>query len=334
MERPKLLRDLAAEALSPGAPDVGLRNLDAILKPISKRAKLLNGCRLAVQALLVISGLTLAAANILEPFRAQDADNWWPLAFIAALILAVDIIWYGYQYWFQTRLSPGPSGSPESERLSAFLAKYRTEQARAYQTEFEAVDAKIFSNRLAPLLLSDDQEDRLLVRRSTLGTYRAPLMSITEPATASVAALDNGIVTQEPIVAAAPADFPAERSLSEPESVRKRPRRVYDWQWLTQLTDDEFRSGLERFLDKEVPPHQAAHYSIALKVGRQYLRRNHVHGSLALAINEVAAALKRDLHCAPGLDGTQSTVWIKLVLSGRYRNVKHCFLSQRTEIIS
>lgn len=334
MERPTLLRDLAAVALSPGAPDVGLRDLDAILKPISNRAKLLNWCRLAIQALLLIFGLTLAAANILDPFRAQDADNWWPLAFVAALMLAVDIIWYGYQYWFQTRWSPGPSGSPEAERLSAFLAKYRTEKARAYQSEFEAVDAKIFSNRLAPLLFSDDQGDRLLVRRPALGTYRAPLMSIAEPATASVAALDNGIVTEEPIVAAAPADIPAERSLSEPESVRKRSRRVYDWQWLTQLTDDEFRSGLERFLHEEIPPHQAAHYSIALKIGRQYLQRNHVHGSLTLAIKEVAAALKQQLHCAPGLDGTQSTVWIKQVLSGRYRNVKHCFLSQRTEIIA
>jgi hypothetical protein len=50
------------------------------------------------------------------------------------------------------------NASPSSERLRAFLADYHAEKRRAYKTEFEAVDAKIFANRLAPLLLSDERE--------------------------------------------------------------------------------------------------------------------------------------------------------------------------------
>jgi hypothetical protein len=54
MDRPTILRDLAAEALSPGARDVGLRELDNIIKPISARANLLNWCRIGIQAGLLM----------------------------------------------------------------------------------------------------------------------------------------------------------------------------------------------------------------------------------------------------------------------------------------
>ena len=212
MDRPTILRDLAAEALSSGAREVGLRELDNILKPISAQASLLNGWRTATLAVLFIFGLTLATIKIFDPSKAGAAFDWWPIASAAALMLTVNVIWYGYQYWFQDRWPPGLNGSPSTERLHAFLADYRAEKTRAYKTEFEAVDAKIFANRMAPLLLSDSEDDRLLVQKPTIGTYRAPLMSNAQPARASVYAADNGIEVLEPSVVSAPADVPAGQS--------------------------------------------------------------------------------------------------------------------------
>jgi hypothetical protein len=103
MDRPTILRDLAAEALSPGSRDVGLRELDNIIKPISTRAKLLNGCRIGIQAGLLIFAMTLATAYILEPSKTAGPGSWWPIAAAVGLIFAVNISWYGYLYWFQKK---------------------------------------------------------------------------------------------------------------------------------------------------------------------------------------------------------------------------------------
>lgn len=333
MDRPTILRDLAAEALSPGARDVGLRELDNILKPISAQATRLNNWRTGTLAVLFIFGLTLATIKIFDPSKAGAAFDWWPVASAAALMLTVNVIWYGYQYWFQDRWPPGPDGSPSTEQLRAFLADYRAERTRAYKTEFEAVDAKIFANRLAPLLLSDSEDDRLLVQKPTIGTYRAPLMSNAEPERASVNAIDNGIVAQEPIAASAPADVPAEQSPSKTESVPVLPPEEYSWHWLIELTDDEFQSRLEPFL-KLLPTHKTAHYRTALVNGRRFLQNHRGHGALANAVAAAAAAIKRELHCEPGLEGGQSTVWIKLLFMGGYKNAKEFFLRQQSEIVT
>jgi hypothetical protein len=333
MDRPTILRDLAAEALSPGARDVGLRELDNIIGPISTRATRLNWCRIAIQAGLLIFALTLATAYILEPSKAGGPGSWWPITAAVGLIFAVNISWYGYQYWFQKKWPPGSFASPASEPLRAFLADYHAEKRRAYKTEFEAVDAKIFANRLAPLLLSDDQNVRALVQRPNFGAYRAPLVSNAEPARASVNAVDNGIVAQEPIVASPPANVPAEQSTSQTELVLELPPEEYSWHWLIELTDDEFQSRLEPFL-KTLPTHKTARYRTALVNGRRYLQNNRGHGALANAVAAAAAAIKRELHCEPGLEGGQSTVWIKLLFMGDYKNAKEFFLRQRSEIVT
>jgi hypothetical protein len=91
MDRPTILRDLAAEALSPGARDVSLRELDNIIKPISTRANVLNGCRIGIQAGLLIFVMTLATAYILEPSKTGDPGSWWPIAAAVGLIFAVNI---------------------------------------------------------------------------------------------------------------------------------------------------------------------------------------------------------------------------------------------------
>lgn len=230
-------------------------------------------------------------------------------------------------------MAPSLNGSPSTERLRAFLADYRAEKTRAYKTEFEAVDAKIFANRLAPLLLSDSEDDRLLVQKPTIGTYRAPLMSNAEPARASVNAVDNGIVAQEPIAVSAPADVPAEQSPLNTELVPELPSEEYSWQWLIELTDDEFQSRLEPFL-KPLPTHKTAHYRTALVNGRRYLQNNRGHGALANAVAAAAAAIKRELHCEPGLEGGRSTVWINLLFMGDYKNAKEFFLRQWSEIVT
>lgn len=334
MDRPTILRDLAAEALSPGVRDVGLRELDNIVKPISAQANLLNGWRTATLAILFIFGLTLATIKIFDPSKAGAALDWWPVACTVALILTVNVIWYGYQYWFQDRWPPGLNGSPFAERLNAFLADYRAEKTRAYKTEFEAVDAKIFANRMAPLLLSDSEDDRLLVQKPTIGSYRAPLMSNVQPARASVTAVDNGIVAQESIVVSAPADVTAEQSLSETKLVPELPVEEYSWHWLIELTDEEFQSRLEPFLQEKVPSHQMKHYRIALVSGRRHLQNNHGHGVLARAVIAAAVAIKRELHCEPGLNGGPSTVWIKQLFIGDYKDAKVYFSRQATEIIT
>lgn len=311
MDRPTILRDLAAEALSPGARDVGLRELDDIIKPISGQANLLNGWRTATLAILFIFGLTLATIKIFDPSKAGAAFDWWPVASAAALMLTVNVIWYGYQYWFQDRWPPGLNGSPSTERLHAFLVDYRAEKTRAYKTEFEAVDAKIFANRFAPLLLSDDQGDRLLVQRPTFGTYRAPLVSNAEPARASVNAVDKGIVAQEPIVASAPADLPAEQAPLETELVPELLLEEHSWQWLIELTDEEFQSGLERFL-KPIPSHQTNHYRIALVTGRRHLQNNHGYGVLGVSATQLDPATACKLaevgFGAAGLDSQEQAV--------------------------
>lgn len=243
------------------------------------------------------------------------------------------MIWYGYQYWFQDRWPPGLNGSPSTERLHAFLADYRAEKTRAYKTEFEAVDAKIFANRMAPLLLSDSEDDRLLVQKPTIGTYRAPLVSNAEPARASVNAVGNGIVLPESIAASAPADAPVAQSPLKTELVPELPLEEYSWQWLIELTDYEFQSGLERFL-RPIPSHQTEHYRIALVTGRRHLQNNHGHGVLARAVAAAAAAIKRELHCEPGLNGKPSSEWIKQLLMGDYKNVKAIFLQKHSESVS
>jgi hypothetical protein len=334
MDRPTILRDLAAEALSPGARDVGLRELDNILKPISTRANRLNGCRIGIQAGLLIFAMTLAAAYILEPSKTAGPGSWWPIAAAVGLIFAVNISWYGYQYWFQKKWPPGSFASPASEPLRAFLADYHAEKRRAYKTEFEAVDAKIFANRLAPLLLSDDQNVRALVQRPNFGAYRAPLVSNAEPARASVNAVDNGIVAQEPIAASVPADVPAEQSTSKTELVPEIPPEENSWHWLIELTDDEFESRSEPFLQEKVPSHQMKHYRVALISGRRHLQNNHGHGVLARAVIAAAAAIKRELHCEPGLNGGKSTIWIKQLFMGDYKDAKAYFLRQATEIVT
>ena len=332
MDRPTILRDLAAEALSPGARDVGLRELDNIIKPISAQANLMNSWRTGTLAVLFIFGLTLATIKIFDPSKAGAVFDWWPVASAAALMLTVNLIWYGYQYWFQDRWPPGLNGSPSTERLHAFLADYRAEKTRAYKTEFVAVDAKIFANRFAPLLLSDDQGDRLLVQRPTFGTYRTPLVSNAEPARASVNAVDNGIVAQEPIAASAPADLPAEQSPLKTELVPELPLEEHSWQWLIELTDKEFESHLEPFLQEKVPSHQMKHYRIALVSGRCHFQNNRGHGVLTCAVIAAAAAIKRELHCEPGLNGKSSTEWIKQLFMGEYKDAKAYFSRQKSEI--
>lgn len=103
MDRPTILRDLAAEALSPSMRDVGLRELDNIIKPISDQANLLNQWRTGTLAVLFIFGPTLATIKIFDPSRAGAALDWWPVVSAVALILTINVIWYGYQYRFQDR---------------------------------------------------------------------------------------------------------------------------------------------------------------------------------------------------------------------------------------
>lgn len=332
MDRPTILRDLAADSLSPDTRDVGLRELDNILKPILTHANQLNWWRIGTQTILLIFALTLATAYILDPSKAAYPGSWWPVALAAGLIFTVNISWYGYQYWFQKKWPPGSSESAESERLRAFLADYRAEKRRAFKTEFEAVDAKIFTNRLAPLLLSDDQNVRALVQRPTFGTYRAPLMSSIDPITASANAVDIDVLEPEPI-AALVLDVPQEQPPAKPELVKDRSFEDYSWRWLTELTDDEFLAGLEGFLDA-MPSHRTSYYQIALVNGRAHLQNNDGHGALTRAVAAAAAAIKRELKCGPGLNGKQSTVWIKQLLMGDYKNVKSFFCKQHIESIS
>jgi hypothetical protein len=159
-------------------------------------------------------------------------------------------------------------------------------------------------------------------------------MSNVEPARASVTAVDNGIVVQEPIVASAPADVPAEQSSSETELVPELPLEEYSWHWLIELTDEEFQSRLELFLQEKVPSHQMKHYRIALVSGRRHLQNNHGHGVLARAVIAAAVAIKRELHCEPGLNGGQSTIWIKQLFIGDYKDAKAYFSKQRYEFIA
>lgn len=91
MDMPTILRDLAAEALSPGARDVGLRELDNIIKPISAQANRLNSWRTGTLAILFIFGLTLATIKIFDPSKAGAAFDWWPVASAAALMLTVNL---------------------------------------------------------------------------------------------------------------------------------------------------------------------------------------------------------------------------------------------------
>jgi hypothetical protein len=291
----------------------------------------LNWWRIGIQAILLIFSLTLVTAYILEPSKAAYPGSWWPVALAAGLIFAVNISWYGYQYWFQKKWPLGWSESAESERLRAFLADYRAEKRRAFKTEFEAVDAKIFTNRLAPLLLSDDQNVRALVQKPTFGTYRAPLMSSINLVMGSANAVKIDVLEPEPIAALA-LDTPEEQPPAKPELVQERSSEEYSWRWLTELTDDEFLAGLERFLSA-MPSHQTAHYRIVLDSGRTHLQNNHGHGALTRAVAFAAAAIKRELKCGPGLNGKQSTVWIKQLLMGDYKHVKSFFSKQNVEFI-
>jgi hypothetical protein len=115
MDRPTIFGDLAAEALSPGAHDVGLRELDNIIKPIYAQANLLKSWRTGILAVLFILGLTLATIKNFDPSKAGETFDWWPVASAAALMLTVNLIWYGYQYGFQGRWPPGLNGSPSTE---------------------------------------------------------------------------------------------------------------------------------------------------------------------------------------------------------------------------
>jgi hypothetical protein len=76
-------------------------------------------------------------------------------------------------------------------------------------------------------------------------------MSNAEPVRASVNAIDNGIVAQEPIAASAPADVPVAQSPTKTEVVPELPLEEYSWHWLIELTDDEFQSRLEPFLQEK-----------------------------------------------------------------------------------
>jgi hypothetical protein len=149
-----------------------------------------------------------------------------------------------------------------------------------------------------------------------------------------VNAVDNGIVAQEPIAASVPADVPAEQSTSKTELVPEIPPEENSWHWLIELTDDEFESRWEPFLQEKVPSHQMKHYRVALISGRRHLQNKHGHGVLARAVIAAAAAIKRELHCEPGLNGGKSTIWIKQLFMGDYKDAKAYFLRQATEIVT
>jgi hypothetical protein len=323
---PTLAEMLSSELAAPGN-GAGLADIAAPLARLAKWARKVEAWCLGVASVSGFAAL-ICFANW-WPTRDQSSDSWYAgIALLVVMFVALmmpQVLWRrlyrGSILGWRPKILDDPVLAPTYD----FIARCANCVIKAETHLGERIDKNFFCNILAPLLLSDFAEDRLLVRSAIRRrNYEAQLRVV------SVAQLTGGgqsdamkpgvaRLVREPVALPTATDIglgiarPNER-LGEDEPPLKN--HSPDIQWLVGGMRNQFGLGLESYLDT-LAPSKVPWHRIVFEVGRRELRKGGGHGAQADAIRQIIAALKAAGLKYPDIDKGDATTTIKLLLSGR-----------------
>ena len=188
----------------------------------------------------------------------------------------------------------------------------------------ERIDMSFLRNALAPLLASDSEAERLLVRSAFSLRRYGPQLHV-------VRGLDeteqSGLTPQTQLERQAHNDTPtlptasdiglgisggAARTGAEETPLRNSDPKV---QWLVGGTYPQFMLGLASFLNT-LAPHKQNWHRIVLTVGRRELRKGGQRSAQSYAIDQAIAALKAAGEKYPDVARGDATTTIKKLLTG------------------